>query len=771
MASSGSTSTGALAADYARYGLALCAIPVGSKGPITTGWNLRENAITDYAVAAKLTENVGLLHAYSETMALDVDDDVQAQEWLRARGVDPRSLVSSPDHVGIISGREGRGKLLYRLPNGIGPIQTVQIKGVADRIILEFRCADAGGKSVQDVLPPSIHPVSGKPYRWGGPGDWRSPPVIPDALLKAWREELAKRSKANPPLPLQAQIQPFNKRIDLSADTAENREELARALGVTVSGRRVFDPDAGRDEWLRDLWSIEALGVWTHDVARDWSKEGGTFDAQKFEQDWASFDPSRAGGITVASFFAKLRDAGISDNFVRHAAAPVVASPPVAPVPSPSLIVPPSPSLMKLPHLLSAALAVREANRFIGFAHDWGGKPILFWEDAAGQVHPCKRDEMKALLANRFVDTGAGARKLLFPFWEASPLRRTVSQVVYDPTGCASNANSEAILNLWRGFARKPQPGNCPLMIMHLHAVVCRGNAQHFHYLLAWMAHLVQRPWEAPGVVIVLRSQREGTGKTTVLGWLSAMLGIHALMLSDTTQLLGRFNSHLETISFVGLNELGWAGDKDAAAKLKSIITDPTIIVERKHGGVYSVPNILHIMATSNNDWVVPAGDGARRFFVLDVDPTRAGDRAYFDALYHEAENGGIEAIMDYLQRFKLDTVNLRAVPVTDALREQQERSLSLQAQWALDLADRAGNVGFAGAVIFGQTVLTRALYEDYLIFAAGRRVRPLEVATFGKWLTKIGLEDDRNSTSRQRILPSVHQFARLVRKSAGVHQ
>jgi hypothetical protein len=175
-------------------------------------------------------------------------------------------------------------------------------------------------------------------------------------------------------------------------------------------------------------------------------------------------------------------------------------------------------------------------------------------------------------------------------------------------------------------------------------------------------------------------------------------------------------------------------------------------------------------MATSNSDWIVPAGDGARRFFVLDVDPIRAGDHAYFNALHHEAQNGGIEAFMHFLLCSKLHTVNLRAVPVTDALREQQERSLPLHAQWALDLADRAGDTGIVGAIIFDQTVHARALYEDYLAFVSSRRARPLDPGPFGRWLAKIGLQSDRTSSQRQRVLPSAREFARLVRKGAGVH-
>ena len=34
--------------------------------------------------------------------------------------------------------------------------------------VLEFRCGTADGLTVQDVLPPSMHPDTGMPYRWGG---------------------------------------------------------------------------------------------------------------------------------------------------------------------------------------------------------------------------------------------------------------------------------------------------------------------------------------------------------------------------------------------------------------------------------------------------------------------------------------------------------------------------------------------------------------------------------------------------------------------------
>ena len=766
--------TGCQAVEYARNGFALCPIPLGSKGPKIKGWNLPGNAITNENEAQKLNGNVGLLHAYSGTMALDIDDFAQAEEWLEFRGLNLRGFFATDDYVEIVSGREGSAKLLYRLPDGVDPMPTQQIRNAAGEVILEFRCADTVGNSVQDVLPPSIHPSTEQPYRWRGPGDFSSLPTVPETLLAVWKEQLGRSGKPSQKLPPQSTLLPSNLTSNGLPDCPENRAELTRLLNLVIDGRRIFDPNSGRGEWLPELWSIAALGPWAHDAAREWSEEGETFDPAQFELDWNSFDPLRQRGVTEASFFAKLSRADVQHSFVRRKVttkAAITAPPPPLPTTTPTLTPAPATTLMSLPHQLPEGSAVQELNRVVGFAHDWGGKPTLFRTDGDGRVYPCTREDTRALLANRFVKKRDGSQSLLFPIWEKSPDRRTVAKVVFDPSGGATDRNGEPIQNLWQGFSFKPKPGKFELMFWHLHSVICRGDEGNFHYLLGWMAHLVQCPWEAPGVVVVLRSSREGTGKTTVIGWLAQMLGIHGLMLSEPTQLLGRFNSHLETLCFVGLNELGWAGDKDATAKLKSIITDPTITIERKHGGVYSVPNVLHIMASSNNDWVVPAGDRARRFFVLDVDPSRVGETAYFNALHAEAQNGGVAALMNYLLGFDLTKVNLRAVPVTDALREQQEISLPLQAQWALDLADRAIENGHAGIVTFGRSQPTRILYDDYCSFVRERHKQPIGCTAFGKWLTKIGLETERTSSHRLRILPTPTNFAQLIRQSAGIHR
>lgn len=186
------------AAEYISHGWALCNIPPGKKGPEgldAKGWNTQGRAIRD---PRKLRggHNVGLLHAWSGTVAIDIDQYDAAVAWLEGKGVDLQQLLAADDAVQIKSGRPNKAKLLYVVPQGVDPLglSSVSIHATEPNaegkfpVILEFRCATKDGLSVQDVLPPSFHPLTGKPYEWGG--DWREVGELPEALLKLWREHL-----------------------------------------------------------------------------------------------------------------------------------------------------------------------------------------------------------------------------------------------------------------------------------------------------------------------------------------------------------------------------------------------------------------------------------------------------------------------------------------------------------------------------------------------------------------------------------------------------
>jgi hypothetical protein len=174
-----------LLAQYIDAGFVLVPIPAGSKGPTGEGWSTRQNCVETADRLHLLKENVGIAHAYSHTCALDVDDIKLAEPWLRERGIPLADLLAAPGAVKILSGRDGRTKLLYRLPRDTKPLVS---RRPADSG-LELRCGNKKGTTLQDVLPPSIHPITGNPYAWEG--DFTRLPDVPAALLAVWREDIA----------------------------------------------------------------------------------------------------------------------------------------------------------------------------------------------------------------------------------------------------------------------------------------------------------------------------------------------------------------------------------------------------------------------------------------------------------------------------------------------------------------------------------------------------------------------------------------------------
>jgi hypothetical protein len=182
-------------------GFALVPLKPGEKGTSVLGWNRRGAAITDIAGLDRIGDgNIGLAHAYcspSPTCAIDLDDYQLAAAWLDQRGIHLPTLMQAPDAVLIRSGKPNSAKILYRLPLELRALASERITDNG-KTILEFRCGTRAGLTVQDVLPPSVHP-SGTRYQWEGSGSILSLAEIPPALLDQWSALLVRKSINAPP--------------------------------------------------------------------------------------------------------------------------------------------------------------------------------------------------------------------------------------------------------------------------------------------------------------------------------------------------------------------------------------------------------------------------------------------------------------------------------------------------------------------------------------------------------------------------------------------
>ena len=171
-----------------KLGWYLVTIPAGTKGPTRFGWQKPEQALSDPEKARLYyeqnpTHNVGLLHGASGTCAVDIDHVEHTKLIFEELGIDFSELMQSAPQI---IGRENRGKLIFKAPPDLithkisWPVEGDPRK---TEVVFELRAG-----AVQDVLPPSIHPDTGRPYEWSGRSIFDGLPELPPQLLTIWRE-------------------------------------------------------------------------------------------------------------------------------------------------------------------------------------------------------------------------------------------------------------------------------------------------------------------------------------------------------------------------------------------------------------------------------------------------------------------------------------------------------------------------------------------------------------------------------------------------------
>jgi hypothetical protein len=286
----------------------------------------------------------------------------------------------------------------------------------------------------------------------------------------------------------------------------------------------------------------------------------------------------------------------------------------------------------------------------------------------------------KEFYCNRYVTTGMRNRQPvtepLGDFWVKHPMRKQFEQVVFKP-----EAETPGSLNLWRGWGLEDKPGDWSMMQEHLYDNVCKKSKADYDYLLRWMAKMVQQPGSPAEVAIVTIGKR-GTGKSIVAKALGKIFGAHHMAVSNARHVVGNFNYHLRDVVFLFLDEAFWAGDKQHESVLKTLITEPFLVVEGKGKDAITAPNVLHIMMASNSDWVVPAGLEERRFAVFEVADTRMQDTQFFGQMSAQMKAGGYSAMFHDLKHLPLDGFEIRTIPKNQSLLDQKIHSLGREQAW-----------------------------------------------------------------------------------------
>jgi len=321
-------------------------------------------------------------------------------------------------------------------------------------------------------------------------------------------------------------------------------------------------------------------------------------------------------------------------------------------------------------------------------------------------------------------------------YWFNSKDRRQYDGVVFSP-----EKPVKGYYNLWRGFATTPKPGKWDLMREHIYENIVKKNEDYFKWFLAWFARIFQYPGgERPGTAIVLQG-RQGTGKGIFVNQFPPIFGSHFLRISHQKHLTGNFNHHLKDALMVFCDEAFWAGSKKDSGPLKTMITEPELLIEGKGRDIFAVKNHVNLVMASNENWVVPADMDDRRFFVLEIDDAHAQDHAYFKGIAKQMNTGGREAMFHDLKNLDISGINLRSAPRTIGLFHQIIESFSpFQQFWFNALNEGINRTDSTGYETWETRIDCNEIRSAYIDFAneMGAKGYRLSNEQFGRRLHRV---------------------------------
>lgn len=241
--------------------------------------------------------------------------------------------------------------------------------------------------------------------------------------------------------------------------------------------------------------------------------------------------------------------------------------------------------------------------------------------------------------------------------------------------------------NTWAGFrAQEVADVDYDLVKVftnHIRDVWANGNEVHYKYLMSWIAQVIKTPEKKTDIAILLQGG-QGSGKTLPCDILlervfGRNIGLSSSGLGSLTQ---RFNGATMSKIFCKVDELSVVdGDSFNACfdKMKSLITDRHIQIEKKGMEHIMIDNHINFIMTTNHRHTVKIEGDDRRYACFAVSDQYKQNNNYFADFMDVLDNDEAgDHIYTYFKRYpNEDMVNLRRIPMTEIKEEMLESSKS----------------------------------------------------------------------------------------------
>jgi hypothetical protein len=321
-----------------------------------------------------------------------------------------------------------------------------------------------------------------------------------------------------------------------------------------------------------------------------------------------------------------------------------------------------------------------EFNHKFCIVRDAGGSATVIWKKDNGLTFYSFNNFREAWMDKKTPDGKPAAEA-----WLKDPLTLRYQGI----TNSMDRRNQDGLFNVMPSYPYPPRKGDCSLYFDHILQNVCRDNTEYFDWILDWMAYGIRI--DGPMNSAIVTYGAEGTGKNVFFDHYAALFPGGGTVLSTPGSIDDDFNEWQIRGGALLLNEAMFVRNRKSVNTVKAWITDKTLSVRSMRRDRFSVGNNLRIFIAGNDDEIIDAGGGGRRYMVLKMGEGRICDTKYFLDMKHQMEHGGYEALTYELLHRGIAGFVPSDVPKTEMLNDQMKYSHEdkLRRDPALDTVER----------------------------------------------------------------------------------
>ena len=287
--------------------------------------------------------------------------------------------------------------------------------------------------------------------------------------------------------------------------------------------------------------------------------------------------------------------------------------------------------------------------------------------------------------------------------------------------------------------------------------ILCGNDQDTCDYVCNWIGHSIQRPGEKPQVALNFISN-QGVGKNIFSDVLVELYGGISKKLESSQperDVWGNFNDMMTDAFLVILSETDKRNAMSHDGKIKSLITDGTMVVNPKGLKSFTIDSYHRIIQLTNDKDPVITSNDDRRNVIIRCSDEKKGDSDYFTDLISTFK--GKHALRSIYWRFKSMDISkfiLGVAPKTEyhkEIIEHNQNPLNMFMYWFIENNQAEPTVELSSTDFLGHFTTWRHLTK----MKFGEHINALSLIKKLKLEVRVPEElmrEHRTSTSRLRV-------------------